>query len=755
VLLGSLASSAAAETCPNEAVRAESRSVHLPDCRVYELVSPAEKDGNQAAVNNAGVPVPAIANAVGTAIAYEASGPLVDAPSGEPWFVSRRSTAGWHTSAVLPRLKEQVLGLFNHVSILSKVDPSPDLSHFMFNSFAAFAVPPDAFGAANIFLAGEDPYAEPTWLGRPTVENPDPPLDLHTKLGDDNELAGGSPDFSTVYFGYAGTLVSEDEPRRSNPAFVRQMEEFVKEPGFKPRNIWGFYEWRRGVLSAAGVLPSGQVDPWGAVPAAIGQDGALLDPDNIDNEVSIDGSRAFFVSPDPAAEMLCREAGYETEYPGGCVPQLYVREDGERTQLVSRDVLTSEVGEPPAPSPHGPLAVETVPPVHGVPADSLSYVFASPDGSQAFFESSDRLARSADGTEPAGPGPWTYDFSTGTGTLTYLPGVVGPILASASNGSRFLFDNTATNALELWSSGAGGPSVTTVARLPKPEHAENAEGEGNENGELFIAPARATRNGSVLVFETDSPLPGGFNNGGGWEQVYRYDVNAGALSCVSCPPAGLAPTGDAHLSGSDRQPYRHSASGEGFLPNTRGISAEGGRVFFDSRDPLVPQDVNGQRDVYEWENGHVQLISAGTGPESSFFLDNGESGEDVFFATADSLASADADGAYDVYDARMGVASRPAPPICTGTGCQGVAQTPPSFATPPSVTFSGVGNLEPVPSRPGVKSGPSTRALLLARALRVCRARPRPGRARCDAQARRRYGPRRARKAAGRGGRRG
>jgi hypothetical protein len=31
------------------------------------------------------------------------------------------------------------------------------------------------------------------------------------------------------------------------------------------------------------------------------------------------------------------------------------------------------------------------------------------------------------------------------------------------------------------------------------------------------------------------------------------------------------------------------------------VSEDGGRVFFNSDDGLVPKDVNGQEDVYEWE----------------------------------------------------------------------------------------------------------------------------------------------------------
>jgi hypothetical protein len=116
--------------------------------------------------------------------------------------------------------------------------------------------------------------------------------------------------------------------------------------------------------------------------------------------------------------------------------------------------------------------------------------------------------------------------------------------------------------------------------------------------------------------------------------------------------------------------------------DSRGVSEDGSRIFFDTPTALVPQDINGQRDVYEWENGQVYLVSAGTGSRASFFLDNSASGNNVYFATADNLAAADTDGGYDVYDARVGgFQSTATAPPCSND-CQGAPTAPP---TPPTV----------------------------------------------------------------------
>jgi len=721
--------------CPNEQLRAETHSSRLPDCRVYELVSPPNKHGNQAGVNGSGNPLRAAASPSGNRVAYEGTGPLVESPTGqEPWSVSLRSSTGWTTRAALPRIQEQVLpALGGPVHI----NPAPDLSSFYFSSIDAFVGPPDLFADPNIFVAGENAFLEPEWISRPTIANPEPPLNSVADATN-SELAGGSQDLSTVYFTYAGTLVREDEPRANNPAFQAQIAEYLPSPNSTDR-IWGLYESKGHGLKSAGILPDGSTDPWGAVPAATEPGG--LEPDAYNNQVAADGSRAFFVSPDPAVDRTgpgagdepCPKSGYEAEHPGGCIPQLYVRVNGEKTELVSADALASKPGEPPAPAPHGPLPVPA--PV-GAAAEPAPYVFASPDGSHAFFESHDKLAKSATAQEPTGAGPWTYDFEVNTGSLTYLPGVVGPVIASSADGSRFVFENTSTAppTLQLWS--AASP-IATIAPLPKPESVENAEGEGNR-GTLRIAPTRVTADGSVVAFETDSPLPGGFNNRGGWTQVYRYEATTGKLNCVSCPPHGVTPSGDAHLSEDDGQPGRDGATERNSWVSNRGISADGSRVFFDTRDPLVAQDTNNHRDVYEWENGKVALISSGTSLEDAFFMDNSESGEDVFFSTSQGLARVDTDGAYDVYDARMGVPAAPSPPACSGTGCQGLPSPPPGFSTPSSATFAGTGNYPPSP--PAGKPKALTRAQLLARALHACHSkRNHKKRAACERAAQKKY----------------
>jgi hypothetical protein len=290
------------------------------------------------------------------------------------------------------------------------------------------------------------------------------------------------------------------------------------------------------------------------------------------------------------------------------------------------------------------------------------------------------------------------------------------------------------------------------------------------DGALLSLTARVSPNGEWLAFESRRSLTGYDNrdatSGEPDAEVYLYHAAAGSepgtLVCASCNPTGARPSGAASVPGWTSSLYQSR-----YLSN-------GGRLFFDSADALVPQDTNKIEDVYEYEplggtaggpsndscttesptfgpaGGCVSLISSGSSTEPSSFLDASESGDDVFFLTTAQLSSRDHDGSYDVYDARVG-GGEPAPPIgsveCQGDACQ--SPVAPEPLTPGSLSFSGPGN--PVPQLnavPASKPKVETRAERLEKGLRACRKkRDRKQRAACERKARRQHGNAPARKA--------
>jgi hypothetical protein len=147
----------------------------------------------------------------------------------------------------------------------------------------------------------------------------------------------------------------------------------------------------------------------------------------------------------------------------------------------------------------------------------------------------------------------------------------------------------------------------------------------------------------------------------------------------------------------------------------RGLTTDASRVVFDTPDSLSPLDVNNRRDVYEWDNGTVKLLSSGKGAFDSQVLDVSARGDDVFFATRDNLVPQDSDGNLDVYDARVdgGFAPPSGPAACNGD-CKGPPTAAPFLTLPGSVSFDGPGNLdEPTPRAPAPK--PSFRVATISK----------------------------------------
>ena len=693
-----------------------SSSPGLPDGRVYEQASPADKNGNGAGSGSGVATVGgsedqySVASPDGNAILFYGTGAMGNASSGlAGYFVARRSAAGWTTTEATPRPTSGRISAFSSLEVILS---SSDLSRVAFGQPASLGGFAGAATGNQLYLAGLDPLAQPAWLSQPTIPAP--------VGGSVLWPAGASSDLSAVYFGYNGTLLPQDASR--TPYAGRTYEEASMAAAT------GFYEWKNGVLMPAGLLPDGSTDPFGAVPAAEAmayhENGTLVTAEDLNNQVSTDGSHAFFVSPDP---YFCSRL---SSVCGGDEPELYASvtaADGtQSTVLVSKSAITGQA------APHGPLQIQNphralTPFGFSSLGRSQPYVYASPDGSQAFFESTDQLTSDA----PNDSSVKAYDFNVTTGSLMYLPGVAdlppesapaqisgplgtSPILTSSQDGSDFIFVKYPASGppqLDLWRSGSSDGTVTPISQLPPSPAHEMAYSENNRFqtsinpavlGDMAFVGARATADGSVFMFETDSPLPG-FNNAPGYEEIYRYDAVANTLSCISCPPAGVTPSGDAQFSHSD---LIQSFSGlSGWLNAARGMSADGSRIFFDTPDPLVPQATNGVRDVYEWENGRIYLLSSGTSVKDSLILDSSASGDDVFFATTDGLVAGDTDGAYDVYDARVphpgDVPPSSAVP-CQGDVCQGPPRVPSLLGISPSETFSGPGNPVPPPAAKAV-----------------------------------------------------
>jgi hypothetical protein len=137
-------------------------------------------------------------------------------------------------------------------------------------------------------------------------------------------------------------------------------------------------------------------------------------------------------------------------------------------------------------------------------------------------------------------------------------------------------------------------------------------------------------------------------------EIYVYSADENAMRCASCRPDGQLPAADTV----------HAAESGPFMSND-------GKTFFATSEPLVPQDTDGIRDVYEYVGGRAQLISTGTGDNdstgglelASLFFSNlhtgleavSRDGTDVYFTSFETLAPEDQNGTFmKVYDARIG-----------------------------------------------------------------------------------------------------
>ncbi len=636
----------------------------LPDSRAYEQASPVAKNGTN--IQFSGSMIQAAAN--GNGITFFSSSGIPGGVGSQdfPLFLARRDASGWSTQGILPPQETGPRG-----SVRGWDEQLNEIFTSNFN--------PDTFATQGA-----------TMYGLETSTKNVTPVGTHLKTLRPF-IAGTSAD---------GSVVAWEEAPFGPPAgqsvvvLDRSTGELrtasVFNDGAKPRfgAAAGPYEWYLGSVST-GV-------GGGAKGSYFTQHEHVLSADGSKLFFTDNSSRQIYVRINPARAQSAMSGGECVEADKAC---------------------TVEVSAPTTstPDPNGRRAA--------------IMVGATPDGRYVFFMSGGALTPDAT-TGPNDEGRDLYRYDTETGSLIDLTPdendengarVLGSI-GFGDDGSHAYFvakgvlDEGATVAnfgetnLYEWNAG----SITFIRRLTTNESTDALNWLPAANGQEAQPIGRVSADGSVLLF-------GSVNNLTGFQshehlELYRFDADGDQLACISCLPTKGVPTGTPSLSNSQGYAYTSPNTKQSIL--TRGLAANGNRIFFDSPDRLVNTDVNSVSDVYEWEapgtgscssedfaGGCLYLISTGTSPQPSYFGDNSVSGDDVFFFTTQPLVGQDKDEVVDVYDARVGgglAGQNPPPPAvpCTGTACRGVATAASPTQQRGSSTFSGPGNEKPAKKKP-------------------------------------------------------
>ncbi len=721
--------------CPNEALRAENGSLALPDCRAYERVTPAAKNG---AEFNSGAYVGEPARIAFTGLAtfggaeftnlLGTSYELARTPSGWATHPLGAPAARFEGTDFETPLYNLGAGGTNLLGLRTRGQPVDGENLYLRHGSSIAEIGPEAPPSSLRGLTGEEEITSDENMSYFNFQ-----------------LA--TPDLTHVVF----ELFSPGEHSylwpfdRTGEGFLSSTYEYVGTGNTQPFLV--------GVSGGQGST---------ALISGCGTSLGSYGSQDTYNAVSSDGSVVYFTPWGEDKIGTCNSS-----LPAPAHTELYARIDGEKAS--AHTVAISE------PSAADCSACQTSSP------SAATYQGASEDGSKAFFLTEGELL-------PGNPGKnlYEYDFDGPAGArataLSHLAsgaeaGVLGVTRVSA-DGSHVYFVATAELTSEANSTGShsqpGQPNlyvsdtrtgaVKFVATLAPEDSALWKETN-------FERQAQTTPDGRYLLFTSVADLTPDDTSTA--SQLFRYDAVSGQLQRVSVGRDGFNEDGNTNADPIVLGPRgffeRHAYSQNG--PPTRLMSDDGSTIFFESTDGLTPKALNHEElpnhaglfaeNVYEWHNGEISLISGGQDRtyigiqnkseqiSSVHLIGTDASGQDVFFTTASPLIPADTDEGQDIYDARVdGGFADLSSFACEGDACQGPPAAPPSDASPTSATFSGPGNLPassaPTPkvAAPKPKTAAQIRAQRLVRAVRACRGKRSKGQRKlCEAQARKRYGP--------------
>jgi hypothetical protein len=601
-----------AQKCPNAQFRT-GPSAALPDCRVYELVTPPVTNGSSlfwetSDAINGNFPT-ALASADGDSVIFGTIGTL-PGTEGNGIFDGHRSVRGpegWSESLFSPS------GEQTSVARTGGVSPDHLYSFWSASGETGSLDSPEGEGHAHyIRLPGgvanpacsPEPQGHFEWIGCGS-------------LGADSAAWG-----RWITAGAGHVVFTSTKHLEPNAPEEDTLAIYDRTPG--------------GPTQVVSLLPEAEVP---TAPAEY-------------RGISADGSAVAFVIEEAGTPRLYEHrSGEETlEVSSGETTFAGLSKDGSRLfyvkggALYAFDASTQESTE--------------------IAAGDAAFVNVSADGSHVYF--------------------------TSTGALTGTEENEGGEAAEAGEDNFYLWE-AETQALRFLgvldhSDVSGGVNLARWVAGLDPNASGGASGPA-------IDPSRSTPNGEVLVFQSHAPLTG--YDSEGYSEVFRYDATDGSLVCLSCSPIGAPAQSDAELQ-SAKLDSSLASSG---LVRIANVSEDGQTVFFQTSDALVPVDVNGAGDVYEWREGQLSLISSGRSSIDSFLYGVSADGKNVFFSTREGLVPEDeADGGVSIYDARVGggFAASPGKQGCEGEACQGAPNGAPTLLPPvPTVAPGSAGNEAP------------------------------------------------------------
>ncbi len=569
-----------ADACLNEAART-GLSASLPDCRAYEQVTPANKSSAVQDMDHSSSE--AVAALDGERLALRSLvtlGPTPQLGGSFSVFTRNASRSRWDIASVKP-LGSGAAAYYPEIL-------SPELTRVGVASFTSYPPTPDV-----AFQVGVP--------GGPFAVVAETPIEETNNFG--HGLHGASLDISHVVFASLDHTLLSDEPTGTD------------------EQAHDLYEWVNGHRRLVNVVGEGsQAKVIGKCGATLGGGflfsvgGTIGGAGLAHNAVSSDGSKIFFTAPDPEGKG---EGCPNKALPGPNALRLYMRVT--KSVEGSEGSTTVEVSAPESKEMHLSPSEEEMP---------VYYQAATADGSRVFFFTERALTKDAAAGEAH---LYEYDSEAGGegGRLKLIfqssseseSEMKKRAVFPAQTGSVVYFYRNEYSTLYRYEEGAGPPQQIASLSLP----------EGNEL-------PYSTPDGEFFMFVSEGVA--GEPRGAGHNELYRYDHEDGSVMCVSCGP-GSVPAGNAYTGEAAGIPSSLLAPvGWDVNPEHVLMSADGGRVFFDSTAVLTPQVVDGGVvNVYEWEAGGVGgcaqvlgctfLISQGNSQSDSQLIGASVDGRDV------------------------------------------------------------------------------------------------------------------------------